>query len=370
MACILARGLPAQPDDRQARRLHLLRTFTYVGIVALLAFSAMHALAGAYRLSLIQVAVAAVALLNLVALNRGMRPRLSENVFLVTLLGLLLALLQGSSSATGPIWFAHFAMLAFFLKGNRGGSVWLAALLIGIAGVALLQAAGAVSTPHSLVQLAVLGVSLALLSIGLYIHEAVGAEAERHLARRTEELSQVVKELHQAQEQLRHLAHHDPLTGLPNRTLLYQRLRQSLKLAERHGSRVGVLFLDLDHFKPINDHFGHSAGDEVLRQVARRLTGSLRDSDTVARIGGDEFMVVINDVENQAAARAAADKLVAAIEQPFSVDGRELHLGVSVGLSVFPDHDNDIEALMSLADIDMYRVKTSTRHSGAAPPPH
>lgn len=208
-----------------------------------------------------------------------------------------------------------------------------------------------------------LGLIQLLIGLGLLATLFYLGRVERRLRLRSHQLYRTVRELRAQQAELQHLAHHDPLTGLANRTLLRQRLEQALALAERHQTRLGVLFLDLNDFKPINDRHGHRVGDAVLREVGRRLTGTLRDSDTVARIGGDEFMVIINDVENQAAARSAADKLVSVVEQPFCIDGQMLPLTVSVGLSVYPDHDSDLETLMSLADLDMYRIKDATRRS-------
>src|SRR4051794_9312366 len=140
-----------------------------------------------------------------------------------------------------------------------------------------------------------------------------------------------------AQERIRHLAHHDELTGLPNRALLHDRLRQALAEAGRHGGRTALLLLDLDHFKDVNDTLGHDAGDALLREVARRLRACVREGDTVARLGGDEFAVVLPRVADADAAAAVAAKLVGAVAEPVAHAGGEVHTGASVGVTLCPD---------------------------------
>ncbi len=159
------------------------------------------------------------------------------------------------------------------------------------------------------------------------------------------------------EQRLRHEATHDVLTGLPNRTLLDDRLDMALHAAERNDSRAACIYLDLDGFKPVNDRHGHAAGDKLLQQVAERLSAELRDSDTLARIGGDEFVVVASEVMDQGAVEAIVDKLVASLLQPFVFDELHLTLGVSAGVSLFPDHGRDPARLMDQADEAMYQAK-------------
>jgi diguanylate cyclase (GGDEF)-like protein/PAS domain S-box-containing protein len=162
------------------------------------------------------------------------------------------------------------------------------------------------------------------------------------------------------EEQMRHDALHDALTGLPNRTLLLDRLRQALARAEREGGMVAVLFLDLDNLKVINDSLGHSAGDELLRAIGPRLRGELRGSDTVARFGGDEFAVVCEDVQDEQHALTIAQRLVRAFEDPFLVGGEERFGSASVGI-VFAGAGRSAEELLSDADTAMYRAKDRGR---------
>lgn len=168
--------------------------------------------------------------------------------------------------------------------------------------------------------------------------------------------SDITERVHAA-EQFRHLAHHDTLTGLPNRRLLGDRAEQALALARRSGHLVALLLLDLDDFKIINDTDGHSAGDTVLVAIARRLSGLVREIDTVARLGGDEFIILLQDMAHPRDAMRVAEKVIEAIREPIEVGSRQYLLGASVGIAHFPAHAANMEGLMQKADIAMYRAK-------------
>jgi diguanylate cyclase (GGDEF)-like protein len=157
--------------------------------------------------------------------------------------------------------------------------------------------------------------------------------------------------------QLSHLSHYDALTDLPNRALLADRLARALALAARHERMVAVLFLDLDEFKHVNDSLGHAVGDELLRAVGRALTGCVRQSDTVGRQSGDEFMVVLSELAHAEDAAAVARTVIGAIAQPHRVNGHEIRIGVSIGISVFPTDGDDAETLLKHADMALYRAK-------------
>jgi diguanylate cyclase (GGDEF)-like protein/PAS domain S-box-containing protein len=160
-----------------------------------------------------------------------------------------------------------------------------------------------------------------------------------------------------AAEQFRHLAHHDTLTGLPNRRMLGDRAEQAFALAKRSGHLVAMLLLDLDDFKIINDTDGHSAGDTVLVTIAQRLRGLVREIDTVARLGGDEFVILLQEMGHPRDATRVAEKIIEAVREPVEVGGRQYLLGVSVGIAHFPEHAPNMEGLMQKADIAMYRAK-------------
>jgi diguanylate cyclase (GGDEF)-like protein len=188
---------------------------------------------------------------------------------------------------------------------------------------------------------------------------------ERRVAERTGELLQINARLKEKEIQLQQMAHYDALTGLPNRQLFGDRLDLALKRARRHSTRVALLMVDLDDFKTINDTHGHAAGDAALVEVARRLKPLLRDSDTVARLAGDEFVVLVEALDELDVADVIAAKIEKAFDSPFSLgNGRTVQVGASVGSAVFPDEAHDAQALMQRADQAMYKRK-GIRRNGA-----
>jgi diguanylate cyclase (GGDEF)-like protein/PAS domain S-box-containing protein len=158
-----------------------------------------------------------------------------------------------------------------------------------------------------------------------------------------------------------HLAQHDYLTGLPNRMLLNDRLTLAIASAHRHHNSLAVLFLDVDHFKHINDSLGHAIGDHVLRAIARRLVACVRSSDTVSRQGGDEFVVLLSEVARAEDAALSAQKIVATLSTPHRIDHQDLHVTVSVGIGVYPDDGTDAETLLKSADMALFRAKAQGR---------
>lgn len=158
-----------------------------------------------------------------------------------------------------------------------------------------------------------------------------------------------------------HLAQHDFLTDLPNRLLLTERLAQAIGLARRRRKQVALLFLDLDFFKHINDSLGHAVGDQLLQAVAERLRAQVRTTDTVCRQGGDEFVILLADIDQPQAASQVADKLLLAFAESLAVAGHALHIGLSIGISIFPDDGEDVDALMRNADTAMYHAKANGR---------
>ncbi len=176
------------------------------------------------------------------------------------------------------------------------------------------------------------------------------AELERAVAERTAELER-------AQARAQHLADHDALTGLPNRRLLEDRLTQALALSYRNRKNTAVMFVDLDRFKNINDSLGHSVGDSVLREVAGRLVHQLRVGDTICRIGGDEFVVVLPEAKRSSDVAHVAQKVIEQLSQPVTVEERELVVTCSIGIAVYPDDGRDAESLIRNADAAMYHAK-------------
>jgi diguanylate cyclase (GGDEF)-like protein len=168
----------------------------------------------------------------------------------------------------------------------------------------------------------------------------------------------------QQAEQLVYQAEHDQLTDLPNRALLYERMRAGIARADRYGRKLGVVYLDLDQFKPINDLYGHETGDCLLQAVAHRLRDSMRQSDTISRIGGDEFIICLEQIKNRQDALAATRKIVESLKSPFQILGHQLAVSASIGIAVYPDHGRETETLLRMADQAMYRAKSAGRDPG------
>ncbi len=172
-----------------------------------------------------------------------------------------------------------------------------------------------------------------------------------------------ISALKESEEQIRHLAYFDPLTGLPNRRLLEDRLQVAIAHAHRNRGRVAVMFVDLDRFKRVNDTLGHAVGDRMLIEVARRLRESLREDDTVARMGGDEFLIVLSDLGGPDDTAHTASRLIEALRDPVRIGDHELIITTSIGISIYPDDTDDATTLIKNADIAMYRAKDEGRNS-------
>jgi diguanylate cyclase (GGDEF)-like protein len=194
-------------------------------------------------------------------------------------------------------------------------------------------------------------------------HVVMLRKANEHLVVAAMESQKLVESVQTAKMELDHLAHHDVLTNLPNRTLLLDRLTQAIELTHRQGKQLAVMFLDLDRFKYINDSLGHSVGDQLLQAIARRLVSCVRNSDTVSRQGGDEFILLLPSIEHAEDAALCAKKILAAFALPYPIDQHNLHIGVSIGISIYPDDGRDADSLISSADTAMYHAKESGREN-------
>jgi len=197
------------------------------------------------------------------------------------------------------------------------------------------------------------------------VHE----QLEQQVRDRTRELSATVEDLHREmadrkrdQDRIYWLAHYDPLTGLPNRTLLADRSTQAIQLARDNGTPLAAIFLDLDHFKHVNDSLGHRVGDTLLVQIAKRLRSVVREKDTVSRIGGDEFVLLLPGANAHGAARVA-DKLLEASRQPYQIDHHELTMAPSMGIALYPQDGMDFDTLTQSADVAMYHAKLDGRNT-------
>ncbi|MHB1074401.1 putative bifunctional diguanylate cyclase/phosphodiesterase [Thiobacillus sp.] len=190
-------------------------------------------------------------------------------------------------------------------------------------------------------------------------------QANANLIVATIEARKLAEQVQAAKTELDHLAHHDVLTGLPNRILLHDRLAQAIALARRSGKPLAVLFMDLDRFKHINDSLGHGVGDQLLQSVGQRLLACVRQSDTISRQGGDEFVALMPDIDHAEDAALAAQKMLAATALPHRIEQHDLHIGVSIGISIYPDDGPDAETLIKHADTAMFHAKDKGRNTYA-----
>ena len=213
-------------------------------------------------------------------------------------------------------------------------------------------------TGHVELQLAPGGLDSLFVEMNLFASSQGGGGASTVWA-----VCRDITERKNAQQELHKLAHHDILTGLPNRVLLEDRLQQTKALSHRMNSRFAVLFLDLDRFKMINDTLGHSVGDELLRLVAGRLRKTLRETDTVARIGGDEFIILLSSVHDCGDISSLSDKILKSMIVPFKLRDHELFVTISLGISIYPDDGKDTEDIVKKADIAMYHAKSMGRNN-------
>lgn len=180
----------------------------------------------------------------------------------------------------------------------------------------------------------------------------------RKISQKSRQIAEQMVELERSRAALREEATHDPLTGLANRRLFYDRLQQAIRHAHRYGGKVGILYVDLDRFKDINDRHGHHIGDAVLMEVAQQLLDCVRESDSVARLGGDEFVVLLEGVQGRHDCVAAALKIEHSLAHSARFDDLQLYIDASIGQAVYPDDGSDEDALIRAADAAMYRVKS------------
>lgn len=315
---------------------------------------------GSVLVALVQVAAMGVLLLAY-RLNQRHQPQQAAAILLTTLVLLLSGLIAVGEGLYDEAVMALPGLLVF--AGMLGSARLFAALLSGmvamLAGVYALNASGWVS--HSALALGpgrLLNL-LAVLCVTAFFVWLLVRDLHRAMARMEDNQQRLM----QSHAHIEVLAHQDLLTELPNRTLACDRLEHMLAQGRRQHGMTAVLFLDLDDFKTINDSLGHAAGDALLRQVAQRLRQQLRDSDTVARLSGDEFLLLLGELHDEKAAAHAAAKVLEQLAQPFSVQGMEVLVTASLGAAVAPRDGDSVDALLKHADLAMYRAKDGGRNA-------
>ena len=207
----------------------------------------------------------------------------------------------------------------------------------------------------------ILRTSMVIGALAIGVSLFIGIAVYRKLSAQAQEINETLDTLHGTQKELHHEATHDHLTGLPNRSLFYDRLALALERGQRNQTNFTLLFLDLDHFKQVNDTYGHHVGDMVLLEVAKRLKSCSRGSDTVARLAGDEFAMLMEECGDSLEILAMVRHLREAVSHAVRIDGHELQISVSIGASIYPQHGTTEELLLKYADEEMYRAKRTGR---------
>jgi diguanylate cyclase (GGDEF)-like protein len=226
-------------------------------------------------------------------------------------------------------------------------------------------------TPHGHYCVPILSQGKLLGVLNIYVHDGHKhkPEEDAFMVTIANTLAGVIErrnmetKLCKAEERLKELAHHDDLTGLPNRLLFVELLRSSLSLSRRDKSKIALMFMDLDRFKAVNDTYGHDVGDSVLKEAGARIISCLRECDTVARMGGDEFTILLPEVDDESKLSVVAGRIVEKISRPFNIAGNECFIGTSIGISVFPEHGDTPDILIRSADQAMYAVKKCGRNN-------
>ncbi|RFA31147.1 hypothetical protein CAI21_00340 [Alkalilimnicola ehrlichii] len=343
--------------DAQLRQYLFVVGFSGMGLILIPVLGTLYIIEGIYWLALINSLMLAGIVGNLVFLHKTRRINASENIVLAVLFIVLMKGVFASIDQTGPYWFALFPAAAFFIKGVKTGGVLVSLMVLLLFAFAAAQHANWLMTDHSTTALIFLGFSLLTLGSILGVSRAILADAEERLSKRSAELSREVLERHsveamlrKTEEQMRFMAHRDPLTGLPNRALGFDRLEQTLLYAERHRIGAAVILLDIDDFGLLNRQHGYETGDKVLKAVSQRLQKRLRRCDTVARAGIDEFMIIFSDADVGTALAKLKIGLQEALKDPFEVDGHSFDLTASIGAAAFPEDGDLPEILIEAAD--------------------
>ncbi|MGB8328945.1 MAG: diguanylate cyclase [Polyangiales bacterium] len=333
----LARFIPRElvEDDMRSRaRAFLLMRFTLVAAIFTLAFAPYFALCLKLPYTMPSNILYGISLVLTPVILRGTRSlRIAANWTLTWGFAVLLFqswVLGGVSSLSYP-WLSCLPMAAMLLRGVRGGAIWTLISIVGVIGVGIAETMGILPNGPAMSVAARSATIVTIASLTLTLGGLAWLAESR--------ADELLRDLQRQKKVYQERAVRDWLTGLANRSLLTECLIQSWERARRHGPRGALFFIDLNDFKLINDEHGHAAGDKVLREVALRLQDTVRSSDLVGRIGGDEFALIIEGVESQHDVAALADKVADAIEAPIELDGATVDIGASIGIAFFPDRD-------------------------------
>lgn len=351
---------PANPGGLvklQAQRLQQIVWATAAAVGVALVTSAMHL--SYWKVVLLTLSLAAMVFVY--HANRRGKLALATRVMLGTMLVLLSSLaFVGRGLFDGSV-YAFPALLVFAsMFGSKRLFVSLMVIMLMVLGGVYVLGDRQILVHLAPTKLGVHAVNLAaILSVTAFLIWLLASDLRDALVRMESDKKSILE----SHARIEMLAHRDTLTNLPNRALARDRLKLMVSLAKRNSTMAAVLFLDLDNFKTVNDSLGHIAGDQLLCQVADRLHAVLRDSDTVSRQGGDEFLLVIGDVVDESSIAAAANKVIQQLAQPFILSGIEIMVTASVGVAVYPRDGADCDTLLKCADLAMYRAKDAGRNA-------
>ncbi len=269
------------------------------------------------------------------------------------------------------IW-AFFAPIAALIYENRQkGMYWFYAFLGLVVISSLIDQTLIESTQYAIPQIAIelfffLNVSAGLAGVFFLIRYFINEKEENanvRLEREHNALLEKSKELKEANAQLSYYANHDALTKLPNRYFLYKVLDEKIKIAMHNNRTMAVIFIDLDGFKEVNNSYGHSVGDKLLSTVASRLNALVNENDLIARVGGDEFVLIMSNIDKLTEVTQKAEDIIQTVNDDYPFLSSDMQVGVSIGISLFPKHSNDIDELIDFADKAMYTVKEGVKNS-------
>ncbi len=267
---------------------------------------------------------------------------------------------QFALSSVGFMFLLTSVAMATAIYGNKSGRILAAVLFVIVALFGLAWTLGWLSLGADLNQQNTAVASWVMFAVIFLMLAYFFTDILESLLLETRVYAELVNE---QKKEIEYLANHDQLTGLPNLRLALDRLDMAMKLAQRRQLKTALIYLDLDNFKVINDQHGHAAGDRVLNSVAERMLSLTRQSDTCCRIGGDEFMIVMPDVEGSTMLVDVLSRLLAQIQKPIVFEALTLEIGVSIGGAIYPDHANTIEELRKKADQMMYQVKKTGKQN-------
>lgn len=372
---LLTAGQPWNLADRAIRLTVMYNAAVALSAVVILSFNVAHLLGGYYLLAAWQIGLLTINILALLPLQRCQGSCLGTNINLMLgslYLLLLGTLVHGGLDRSAPLWLNLFPVVAMLFAGKERGLRWSLVYLGSYALLFLMHGKGLINLPYQTAYgFVALGSLIAMTGL-IYLYERPRSaadkliadqriallEANRRLQEEITEREAAQRALEASHQRLQQLAHHDPLTKLPNRLLFFDRMEQSLLSAKRRTGSLALLFIDLDRFKPINDSLGHEVGDRVLAEVAARLKGALHDNDTVSRYGGDEFTVILNNVADLNEVEQIAENLQEILCQPFHPTAAcSCRIGASIGIALYPQDGESAMSLLEKADLAMYQRK-------------